>query len=632
MLRTRKTRLAMDQPSSGTNSDRIAVGPAIMSEAMRAAAVSLAAETTDSRLPLVIGVTGHRDLHRDAWAEVSSHVREILLQLRTTYPSTPLLVLSPLAEGGDRLLAEVALEPQIAARLMVPMPMPRALYERDFKDAASRADFARLLAAASHSIELPLAPRVIPEEASDDHWRQSQYVRVGEFIARYSQILIALWDGKSGDIGGTASVVQLKLTGNWPNPPEDAPFEGIVPTGPVYHVTTPRLLDGSNLPKVISTEIYPDRDGHQGEPSGEQTAGDIYSFRVLKPLDDYNREVINSPGAAAAAERAANDLIPSLDNPALRDVRAGLEVMREQYAMADVLAGQYHAKTVSTLFWVSVIVFFAALGFDAALHLLVGEGLGVVRAISMFSSPVMMLAAIFVYRRAKRNDYQNKFQDYRGLAEGLRIQFFWRLAGLDECVADHYLGRHRWELEWIRNACRSSQIAANAPLGPVNEETRRLVQDCWVEPQRSYLENSIHRQERRIEKFELGLSVCFWAGLAAILGLSLLIGMQARHASDLLDLLVGEDSPLHGMFLTLITMSAVVAALVHNYVEKLALKPQIRMYEGMKHIYQRYADKLRSASAKIYLALLFKLGEEALMENGDWIMTHRERPLEIPHH
>jgi hypothetical protein len=33
--------------------------------------------------------------------------------------------------------------------------------------------------------------------------------------------------------------------------------------------------------------------------------------------------------------------------------------------------------------------------------------------------------------------------------------------------------------------------------------------------------------------------------------------------------------------------SAVVAALVHNYVEKLAFRPQIRMYEGMVHIYRR---------------------------------------------
>jgi len=82
----------------------------------------------------------------------------------------------------------------------------------------------------------------------------------------------------------------------------------------------------------------------------------------------------------------------------------------------------------------------------------------------------------------------------------------------------------------------------------------------------------------------------------------------------------------------MITMSAVVAALVHNYVEKLAFKPQIRMYEGMVHIYRRYSDRLRSASAAVYLSVLFRLGQEALMENGDWIMTHRERPLDVPHH
>jgi hypothetical protein len=306
--------------------------------------------------------------------------------------------------------------------------------------------------------------------------------------------------------------------------------------------------------------------------------------------------------------------------------------MRRHFAMADVLAGRYHAKTVSALFWVSIIVLMAALTFDSALHLLVGESLEKARALSMLSSPLLMLGAVLVYRRAKRNDYQNKFQDYRGLAEGLRIQFFWRLAGLNECVADHYLGRHRWELEWIRNACRSSLVAANCPLGPVGDDTRQIVRDSWIEPQRSYLGNAIVRQERKIEKFERGIGICFWAGLAAIFGLSVLIAIQARRESDLLALFVGEGSPLHGFLLTLITMSAVAAALVHNYVEKLAFRPQIRMYEGMKHIYQRYGDRLQSASPTVYLKVLSTLGQEALMENGDWVMTHRERPLDVPHH
>jgi hypothetical protein len=488
----------------------------------------------------------------------------------------------------------------------------------------TRAEFGRLLATASHSIELPLSPGVTAEEVRDSNQRQLQYLAVGEFVARHCQILIALWDGKSGAAGGTAGVVQLKLTGNWPEAGPDAPLDGIVPCGLVYHIKTPRVRDGTNVSAVASQEIYPQHD--------EDETPDFYHLRVLKPLDDYNREVSNGVGADRAAGRAAIDLIPDRENPALRRVRTELEVMRRQYAMADVLAGQYHAKTVSALFWVSVIVFFAALAFDAALHLFIGESLAPVRAISMFSSPILMLAAVLVYRRAKLNDYQNKFQDYRSLAEGLRIQFFWRLAGLNECVADHYLGRHRWELEWIRNACRSSLVAANCPLGPVSDDTRKIAEDCWIKPQLSYLRNAILRQERKIRKFERGLGICFWAGLAAILGLSALLLIETRHASDLLAALVGEGSRLDGFFLTLITMSAVVAALVHNYVEKLALKPQIRMYQGMKHIYQRYGERLHSANTAVYLAALFKLGQEALMENGDWVMTHRERPLEVPHH
>ena len=35
-------------------------------------------------------------------------------------------------------------------------------------------------------------------------------------------------------------------------------------------------------------------------------------------------------------------------------------------------------------------------------------------------------------------DYDNKYFDYRALAEGLRVQIFWRIAGLRDSVADHY--------------------------------------------------------------------------------------------------------------------------------------------------------------------------------------------------
>src|SRR5215472_6259161 len=122
-----------------------------------------AAARIDFRLPLVIGVTGHRDLQPQVHAAIAGQVREVLLHFKTAYPNTPLMLLSPLAEGADRLVAEVALESAIGARLMAPLPMTREIYQRDFKTADSRAEFARLLDAAAQVLEMP-TPHGVGEE------------------------------------------------------------------------------------------------------------------------------------------------------------------------------------------------------------------------------------------------------------------------------------------------------------------------------------------------------------------------------------------------------------------------------------------------------------------------------------
>src|SRR4051812_39987443 len=104
-------------------------------------------------LPLVIGVVGHRDLRDDDVPTLQAQVHDIARELRELYPSTPLLILSALAEGADRLVARVALE--LGAGLIVPLPLPRAWYEEDFESSKSRAEFAELLNRAEHYFELP---------------------------------------------------------------------------------------------------------------------------------------------------------------------------------------------------------------------------------------------------------------------------------------------------------------------------------------------------------------------------------------------------------------------------------------------------------------------------------------------
>src|SRR5450755_2381734 len=93
-------------------------------------------------IPLVVGVTSHRNIAASELEPIRQRVRDFFAQLKHDFPELPLVVLSALAEGGDQLVAEEALA--AGARLIAPLPMPLQSYAGDFTDAASRAAFSAL--------------------------------------------------------------------------------------------------------------------------------------------------------------------------------------------------------------------------------------------------------------------------------------------------------------------------------------------------------------------------------------------------------------------------------------------------------------------------------------------------------
>src|SRR6266540_3945847 len=74
-------------------------------------------ELLPDRLPLVIGVTGHRDLRDQDVARLEREVSAVIARLRHDYlrgkGDTPIIVLSALAEGADRRVA-------LAAEIVMP--------------------------------------------------------------------------------------------------------------------------------------------------------------------------------------------------------------------------------------------------------------------------------------------------------------------------------------------------------------------------------------------------------------------------------------------------------------------------------------------------------------------------------
>jgi hypothetical protein len=163
-----------------------------------------------------VGVTGARNLEpsamerlRPAVAQILGLVARELTRLaddpeaqrayRRACPGAPpvkLRLVSPLAEGSDRLVADESLKAGYA--LYAPLPFPRAEYEKDFPDSV---EAFRALLERAEKLELDGARGELENES---------YQEVGRFVVRNCDLLIAIWDGgRERGPGGSAEIIRF---------------------------------------------------------------------------------------------------------------------------------------------------------------------------------------------------------------------------------------------------------------------------------------------------------------------------------------------------------------------------------------------------------------------------------------
>ena len=172
-------------------------------------------------VPLVVrvGVTGHRDLARADRSCLREKVRAALVSAkvgaeavlarpdRGGYADVPpvLRIVSPLAEGTDRLVAREALD--LGFEVHCPLPFPREEYEQDFTARESRAEFRELLQRADRVLEL--------DGRRDD--AKEAYETVGRTVLDQCDLLLAIWDGSELRLrGGTGDIIEEALRANVP--------------------------------------------------------------------------------------------------------------------------------------------------------------------------------------------------------------------------------------------------------------------------------------------------------------------------------------------------------------------------------------------------------------------------------
>ena len=575
--------------------------------------------TAESALvPLVIGAIGHRDLRQQDVLPLENRVRDLLRDICARYPHSPKILLSALAEGADRVVARVALELNFS--LVVPLPFEKSFYREDFTEPESKQEFDSLIARATSVVELSAASAKRKRSTPKGETRDDLYLQAGKFITQYSQILIALWDGVDSERrAGTAQVVKMKIEGipvHQRNPP---PALSQIDSGPVYHIVTPHI--GNPAPRQTPYSLSK----HYPEYWGDNSIAESVYERIMRRIDTYNKDVKGVVKRSTEEIEAASTRIISKRDQSVM----GKEISEwiHRFAVSDVLAGKHKISRVTSL---RAIIAFVVVGF-----FFLQNYLEIYRSpfLFMFYPGLLAVGAAF-YWVAKRNEYELKHEDYRALAEALRVQTFWKICRINEDVTDHYLYKHKGELEWIKIALRTWQTPVQSTPDQVqNQETSsewvsqmQVAMSFWTKAQEKWfrLVGEINlRKLRRTEAIAGGLYI-----IGIVLSIVLLVMQFA--SPDMSD----ETKLWEHITVVAMVMALAVSAALHTYVERLAFSDQSKQYNRMASLFhlgnRRLSEKIKSSDLEGARKVMRNIGHESLVENGDWLLLHRSRPLELP--
>ncbi len=611
-------------------------------------------DSFDGLAPLVIAFSGHRDLFEDDYEDITEAIGDNLVKICELYPNTPVVVLTGLAEGADRLAAEAVERIRKSGKhrlsYLPVLPMPRAYYEKDFASEASRGEFLRLIEGRD-VVEIPLQEGNSPALMEDVRFagRDRQYEALAAYLVRASQILLVVWDGdKTGKAGGTSDVVDRKLgkgEHQWDHPFRSMNDLGI---GPVYCIYTRRKQNPHRTTEARDTVQLPE---------GAQE-GDYHHLYAL--LDEYNRDVLTHPALRDKVKQSRESLTleHGVSNPSVAE-----DWTAAVFSWSDVLAQHY--QHMNLLIWrmVFVCIFVAGCG----LHLLT--------AVMPARPFALQLAATLVYyfgllgallgwliesgilhfnpsgkHPTKLNTSEmrgalktrRKHEDYRALAEALRVQYFWLAAGIgaENLACERYLYKHRGEMLWVREAASTVLLyVSNSPAG--DEGASRTLGSLWIDGQFDYFKRNVEHAEKRHRMIHTRgyiLASLAFAAPAVRLALRALRVDSGPGFDVMLD-----QVPALAMF---------IAILGWNYAELMGFEQQSIQYRMMLDLYSRArqglahfqsevleAEALQDADAgeavgrarKTMRKLLLELGENALAENGDWLGLHRGRDLKLNH-
>ena len=573
--------------------------------------------------PLIVGVSGHRDLNARSVDRARREVDAFLDELTRLVPNTPVRLMVGMAEGADLLVARAALDRNLGVDAVLPMPLED--YAPDFSPAALCELHAIL--GDERVTRIVLDPPaelggVIPRAHGTE--RNLLYLALSSALVRKSNVLIALWNGEFSELpGGTADTI-MRYLGAHSGPEPAATVSFVRDDGTpweeqiVHWVLVQRAQDASDEASAAPCYLSGAGEGvlrrHVGMPS---------RLRVqLLDLDRYNEEF-----KALQSEpypKPPDTLMPTLPATISARERADLRRIDIEYGKADALAVFCQAHSNRLFRWFSYMACVMGLLFLLYAKLVASK-------VFLVGYLLVLLAGLGAFHALKSHRWFSKHLAYRALAETMRTQFFLRFTAADRYVSAAELiklaGIDRFDgFAWITN------VLKNVAPWTVHESHEQAQEDAyvslargaWIEAQQAYFRAKVARLEhahRRLARLKTAL-------IGMLVGLTVVLMAAGGVLGDF-----SFDLGFNGKDLLLFVMGLlpVWLGIWELYQGKMATRELLWQYRNQLGHFSRATLELTQAGDRARrVSILAALGKDSLMESYLWTIHRYHREHEPP--
>ena len=236
-----------------------------------------------------------------------------------------------------------------------------------------------------------------------------------------------------------------------------------------------------------------------------------------------------------------------------------------------------------------------------------------------------------------KSDSKTKYLDYRAIAEGLRVQQFWDIAGIKDCVADHYFEQNSAIMRWIQDVIGNLNLSPQKEISP-EKENQDLIMNLWIKNQITYMVNSKNREVSHRKKLDNLAN--FLIVLAIIIAfVPALIGIFEWQANfpiiSVWDLPISTFDIIEQISGFYIGAGVMLAGLVMYHRDKLELDEEIRLKQLSLDIFLDAKRRMTHAlevekNLNEWEKMVSNLGEAVLTEHSEWYKMHRSHPASIP--